>query len=124
MTPQFIDHLVFMVKDIRETENFYTAFLGIPMYFENDQLVYKTGDTRLFFVAAAEWAASDKDKSGLNHLAFGVKTDEELRDFENALNTGGIQNSGILIDKYGNKPYIWFDDPNGLRLEFYCRPSA
>lgn len=25
------------------------------------------------------------------------------------------------IDKYGKKEFIWFDDPDGARLEFYLR---
>ena len=59
----------------------------------------------------------------MNHLAFGVRTGEELREFEKTLNDAGITNSGIKTDKYGNKEFIWFDDPSGIRLEIYCRPE-
>ncbi len=63
----------------------------------------------------------DKDRIGLNHLAFGVKSLEELKKFEYILNKAQINNSGIKIDKYGKKEFIWFDDPDGIRLEFYLR---
>jgi glyoxylase I family protein len=125
MKPQFIDHLVFVVKDISVTERFYSVFLGKPAYFEAGQLVYQLGETRLFFVIAkGKWAPGDKDQGGLNHIAFGVRTIEELHELEATLKDKRIKNSGVSIDKHGKKEYIWFDDPNGMRLEFYCRPVA
>jgi catechol 2,3-dioxygenase-like lactoylglutathione lyase family enzyme len=50
MSIQFIDHLVFGVKDIAETEKFYSAFLGKPAFLGQDHVVYVAGGTRLFFV--------------------------------------------------------------------------
>lgn len=86
-------------------------------------MAYKIGDTKIFFgLPYGVFEKADKDKSSLNHLAFGVRTTEELRSLEEVLNNAGIKNSSIKIDKYGNKEFMWFDDPNGYRLEFYCRP--
>jgi catechol-2,3-dioxygenase len=122
MTPTSIDHLVIIVKNIEETEKFYTKFLGNPLELTEEQVVYTIGETKIFFgLPYSEWKEIDKDASGLNHLAFGVRTPEELRKFEKTLNDGDIKNSGVQIDKWGNKEFIWFDDPNGYRLEFYCR---
>lgn len=123
MQPKFIDHIVLIVKDIQETENFYTTFLGKPEHEGEDSVSYKIGETKIFFgLPYKEWANSDKDMTGLNHLAFGVRSLDELREFEGILNKENIKNSGIQIDRYGNKEFIWFDDPNGYRLEFYNRP--
>ncbi|MCX6703431.1 MAG: VOC family protein [Candidatus Zambryskibacteria bacterium] len=122
MTPAFIDHIVIIVKNIEETEKFYTKFLGSPLELSKEQVVYKIEETKIFFgLPYSEWKEIDKDASGLNHLAFGVKTAEELREFEKTLNDANIKNSGVQIDKWGNKEFIWFDDPNRYRLEFYCR---
>lgn len=124
MKPEFIDHIVLIVKDVKETEKFYSAFLGKPDHLDNEQVAYKIGDTKVFFgLPYGEYETLDKDRGGLNHLAFGVRTAEELRSFEKTLNDVGIKNSGVKIDTYGNKEFIWFDDPNGYRLEFYCRPE-
>lgn len=124
MKPSFIDHIVLIVKDLQETERFYNHFLGEPEHKYEDTLTYKIGGTQIFFgLYDQEWQTLDKDKGGINHLAFGVETSEELREFEKVLNNAGIKNSGVGIDKYGNKEFIWFDDPNGYRLEFYCRPE-
>ena len=118
----FIDHIVLIVKDLKETEKFYTSFLGKPVHLFDDYITYQIGETQIFFATAdPEWKSIDKDSGGLNHLAFGVRTIEELREFEKTLNNSGINNSGIQIDKYGKKDFIWFDDPSGYRLEFYLR---
>ena len=123
MKPQFIDHIVIIVRNIVETERFYSNFLGEPIHLDKEQVAYNINDTKIFFgLPYGEWENRDKDKSGLNHLAFGVRTAGELRSFERLLNEASIKNSGIKIDKYGDKEFIWFDDPSGIRLEFYCRP--
>ncbi|OGN13907.1 MAG: hypothetical protein A3J47_03460 [Candidatus Yanofskybacteria bacterium RIFCSPHIGHO2_02_FULL_43_22] len=124
MKPQFIDHIVIIAKDIDRTADFYNSFLGEPIMKDAEQVAYKVGDTKIFFgLPYKDFEPNDKDKYGLNHLAFGVRSIEELKEFENKLNQTSIKNSGIKIDKYGKKEFIWFDDPDGYRLEFYYRPD-
>ena len=85
---------------------------------------FQVGETKLFFGLPhnkIENNEFNKDGIGLNHLAFGVKSLDELKKFESILNKSNIKNSGIKIDKYGKKEFIWFDDPDGMRLEFYLR---
>ncbi len=116
-----IDHLVLMVKDIETTSQFY-SFLGEPVLKSEDQVVYQVGDTKIFFgLPYTSYGSYDKDAIGLNHLAFGVKSKDELVQMKDGLDQNGIKNSGIQIDKYGGKEFIWFDDPDGYRLEFYLR---
>ena len=123
MKPSFIDHIVLIVKDLKETEKFYTSFLGSPSHLDEEYMAYKIGESTIYLALSdGDFQKVDKDKGSLNHLAFGVRTAEELRSFEKVLNDAGIQNSGVKIDKYGNKEFVWFDDPNGYRLEFYSRP--
>jgi glyoxylase I family protein len=123
MNPKFLDHFVIMVPDVKKAEIFYSKFLGAPLQFDQEQVAYQIGETKIFFgLAYKDWKSSDKDSSGLNHIAFGVRTLDELKSFEEVLGKNGIKNSGIQIDKFGKKEFIWFDDPNGLRLEFYYRP--
>jgi len=125
MKPGFIDHLVFRVQDLALTGRFYTSLLGSPDYATEDTLMYITGQTRLFFTPAGQQQEVPyaKERHGLNHLAFGVRTLEELKAVEIQLNSAGIQHSGIQIDRYGLVEFIWLDDPDGFRLEFYLRPA-
>jgi catechol-2,3-dioxygenase len=121
----YVDHLVFRVRDLEATLCFYRKLFGEPLSQTEDSLMYLVGDTRLFFTLASERTVSpyDKEKLGLNHLAFGIRTSSALRRVIKHLNSCGLSHSGIKIDHYGSKEFVWLDDPNVFRLEFYCRPA-
>jgi glyoxylase I family protein len=121
--PAFVDHLVFRVSDLERTERFYSALLDEPPDRAEDSTMFCVGDTRLFFTCAAgpSTLPYEKEKVGLNHIAFGARTIEELRAIEARINRRGISHSGIQIDRYGGKEFIWLDDPDGIRIEFYLR---
>jgi glyoxylase I family protein len=123
MAPKFLDHLVFRVAELDRTERFYSAILDQSPDRAEDSIMFLVGDTRLFFTVSGERRAEpyDKEKVGLNHLAFGVRAIEELRAIEAQLDAARIRHNGIQIDRYGQKEFIWLDDPDGLRLEFYLR---
>jgi catechol-2,3-dioxygenase len=121
--PNFVDHLVFRVADIERTERFYSPLLGQPLK-EDDYFMYMCGDTRLFFTRSAEpkQGKYEKEKPGLNHIAFGVRTLEELQAIQRQLDAGKISHSGIKLWQDGVTEYIWLDDPDGMRIEFWLRP--
>ena len=123
--PEFIDHLVFRISELDRTERFYTALLGQPLHRAEDSLMYKVGGTRLFFTSLTEpqTGTYDKEKVGLNHIAFGVRGLSELEELQAQLDGARISHSGIKLDQYGLKEFIWLDDPDGLRIEFYLRPE-
>lgn len=122
----YVDHLVFRVRDLAATRTFYRTLFGEPLSQNEDSVMYRVGDTRLFFTVPAQKiiAPYDKEQLGLNHLAFGIHSPALLREMLNRLNGAGLRHSGIKIDDYGKKEFIWLDDPNGFRLEFYCRPTT
>ncbi|HET9401722.1 MAG TPA: VOC family protein [Candidatus Acidoferrales bacterium] len=123
--PRFVDHLVFRVADLTVTERFYTALLGPPPHRTEDSIMYQAGDTLVFFAHCdrRKPGTYEKEEVGLNHLAFGVRTLEELRTIQEQLDSAGISNSGIKKDRYGNREFIWLDDPDKMRVEFYLRPA-
>ena len=123
IVPQSIDHLVFRVSSLDHTERFYTALLSQQPEHTEHSLMYEVGDTRLFFTTSTEASSAvyDKEKVGLNHLAFGIRTLTELQTLEQQFNAAGITHSGIKLDQYGLKEFIWLDDPDGMRIEFYLR---
>lgn len=125
MHPQFVDHLVFRVADLSATERFYTALLGAPADRTEDSIMYRAGDTLIFFTLCErrQLGRYEKEEVGLNHLAFGVRTLEELQTIQKQLDSAGISNSGIKKDRYGNREFIWLDDPDKMRVEFYLRPA-
>jgi catechol 2,3-dioxygenase-like lactoylglutathione lyase family enzyme len=120
----FIDHVVLTTNNVKRAEKFYSSFLGKPLSKDKYSVCYKIGDTKLFVALPYHPLKADKfnaNRIGLEHLAFGVRTLDELKVFDRKLASAGIKHSKIKIDKYGKLPYIWFDDPDGIRLEFYLR---
>ena len=85
--------------------------------------MYTVGDTRLFFTCSdqSRQESYEKENVGLNHIAFGVRTLGELQVIQTELNSIGISHSGIRLDQYGLREFIWLDDPDGIRIEFYLR---
>jgi glyoxylase I family protein len=122
--PNFVDHFVLRVAEVGRTERFYTALLGQPAQRAEGSIMYQVGDTRLFFTRSDNYQAGpyEKEKVGLNHIAFGVRTLEELQAIRVQLDSLGVAHSGIKRDKHGQKEFIWLDDPDGMRIEFYLRP--
>jgi glyoxylase I family protein len=122
--PNFVDHLVFRVAEVDRTERFYTALLGQPPQRAEGSIMYQVGDTRLFFTRSDKHQAGryEKEEVGLNHLAFGVHTLEELLAIRPRLDSLRVAHSGIKRDKYGQKEFLWLDDPDGMRIEFYMQP--
>jgi len=126
MQPRFIDHIVLTTSNVKRAERFYSSFLGKPLSQDKYSVCYKIGETKLFIALPYHPRKSDKfnaNRIGLEHLAFGVRTLAELKQFDKKLTNANIKHSEIKIDKYGKKPYIWLDDPDGIRLEFYIRPK-
>jgi len=63
MLIKYIDHLVLIVKNVEETEKFYTSFLGKPIQQDKEQVAYKIGETKIFFgLPFGEYEKSDKVK--------------------------------------------------------------
>jgi glyoxylase I family protein len=121
LRPNSLDHVVFRVRDLERTERFYSVLLGEP-FKADGYVLYMVGDTRLFFTPSADHAATyDKENVGLNHIALGVSTIEELQNAEAQLNQGGIVHSGIKFWRDGKTRYIWMDDPDGIRVEYWLR---
>ena len=120
--PASVDHLVFRVADIERTESFYTTLLGQPLKGE-DYIMYVAGDTRLFFTRAVESRQGryEKEKVGLNHIAFGVRTLKELQMIQAQLDSKAISHGGIKFWQDGVTEYIWLDDSAGMRVEFWLR---
>ena len=119
-----IDHIVLVVKNIKQTTAFYSSFLGSPETRLKDSVQFLLGKTRVFFILPYKKIDNNTFQSnriGLNHLAFAVNTKHHLKQLEETLNRTKIKHSGIKIDTYGKKEFIWFDDPDGIRLEFYLR---
>lgn len=121
MQPKIVEHISIIVKDINRTESFYSRFLGSSILKNENLVVFKVGDTRIFFKLSPTsdtGSEYNKDGIGMNHIGFGVETMDELKQFQQFLSEQGVECSEIKTGKFGNE-YVWFDDPDGIRLEIY-----
>ena len=119
--PDFVDHLVFRVRDMDRTTRFYTSLLG-DAYQGEGYAMYSVGHTLLFFTPSrGQTEPFDKEKIGLNHIALGVRSIDELRSVELQLNQAAIAHSGIKFWQDAMTRYIWLDDPDGIRVEYWLR---
>ncbi len=119
--PTFVDHLVFRVREMARSELFYTAVLEEP-FCEDGYVMYQVGETRLFFTPCADKAAPhDKEDVGFNHIALGVRTPEELQAVAAQLDEARVVHSGIKLWQDGLTRYVWLDDPDGIRVEYWLR---
>ena len=120
-----VDHIVFVVSNIKRTEIFYSKFLGKLQGKDKESVWYEVDSIKLFFVVPwGKLPPRDRfnaNRIGLEHFAFGVGSLGELKKIETLLKKGKIKHSGIHIDTHSKKEKIWLNDPDGIRIEFYLR---
>ena len=128
-----LHHYAYRARDAEETRHFYEDILGLPLYhiIQSDH-VPSTGEycpyTHFFFRlqdgsfiaffdlgddVAAE--PSPNTPGWVNHIAFRVNTDQDLRDMKARLEAHGVEVLGITDHHIFHS--IYFFDPNGIRLE-------
>ncbi len=126
MKPLSIDHILLIVKDVNKTREFYSKIFGQPLHQDTDSVSWQFENTKIFFGHSFKELDNnyfDRNRIGLNHLAWGIRTLNELKEWQKKLDDAGIKNSGIIKDTYQNREYIWFDDPDDIRQELYLRPE-
>jgi catechol 2,3-dioxygenase-like lactoylglutathione lyase family enzyme len=126
-----LGHLGINVPDLAAARAYYDQFVPLlgfePWLAEDDQLAYRPAagkpGTFLFFYPAAARGGYDRDRPGLQHLAFMVPTRSDVRAAHQlALGLGGdVIHPPRPFPEYP-PPYFatfWLD-PMGLTLEAVC----
>ena len=107
-----IDHVVLWVSDLERSKRFYTDLLGMRVAHESSRLAFLWCGTQQ--IALFQGRDGDPVKAGaeLNHMALRMEPVgyEELKA---RLTSEGIEVSG----RPGDDRCIYFDDPDGHRLQ-------
>jgi catechol 2,3-dioxygenase-like lactoylglutathione lyase family enzyme len=115
MSNNGLRHLALRSRDLKETEHFYTKVLGLRIAFRvpPGMLFFRTpgGNDLLNFVKTTKKIPADQS---LHHFGFKV-TRSALKKMEKRLRDHGVE----IEDRRG-KTAIYFSDPNGYCIEFYC----
>ncbi|MGH7827986.1 MAG: VOC family protein [Candidatus Binatia bacterium] len=108
-------HIALLTRDLKKTEQFYTGVLGLKVAFRvppNMVFLRSTGSQDLLNFVGTKRPISPGD--ALEH--FGFKTTKAgLARLEKRL-----KEREILIEGRRGKHAIYFSDPNGYQIEYYC----
>ena len=121
-----IHHIAIIASDYVRSLDFYTRVLGLKIIAENyraSRESYKTdlalGNDyviELFSFPDPPKRLTRPEATGLRHLAFEVDSlDEAIGELE----ANGIKYEPIRTDEYTGKRFLFFQDPDGLPIEFY-----
>ncbi|MEV3859277.1 VOC family protein [Streptomyces sp. NPDC050095] len=127
-----VDHLAFVTWKPRETYEFYTKALGMPLVHAITATGWVTEDypdfvhfffdmgrgNRIAFFYYFGLPEEDEPSDLMHrsrHLAFHVDTEEELLAWRDRLKEAGVRVTRPLAHELIES--IYFDDPNGIQLE-------
>ena len=125
-----ITHVAVTVSDIGVSEPWYTRLFGVEPVLDEDtgpfrHVVYSVGDT-LFglhtFPELHDTGPFDERRPGLDHVAFGCGSRDELVRWAGRLDELGIVHGGIVDAHYGCG--LSFRDPDNIAMELFAVPSG
>lgn len=121
-----VHHIAIICSDYAKSKTFYTEILGLQIIrevyrkerdsYKLDLSLHGTYLIELFSFPNPPERPSYPEAAGLRHLAFAV---EELELAVRELNDKGVYVEPIRIDTITGKKCTFFQDPDGLPLEFY-----
>ena len=115
MAQKGLSHIALKTRDLKKTEAFYTDVLGFKVAFRHPpNMLFLTtpgSDDLLNFVRSSQKASGNQ---GLEHIGFKV-TAAGLRRIEKTLKENGVD-----VEGRRGKDAIYFSDPNGYQIEYYC----
>lgn len=115
MANKGLSHIALKARDLKKTEEFYTGILGLKVAFRHPpNMLFLTTPGSSDLINFVKSSARPSGAQALDHIGFKV-TAVGLR------NTGKkLKAHGVEIDGRRGKSAIYFSDPNGYRLEYYC----
>jgi catechol 2,3-dioxygenase-like lactoylglutathione lyase family enzyme len=120
-------HITLRVTDLERSRRFYQALPGfvIDQDFPGEKVRFRIGDTaaRLVLVPPLPGTPTgsrfSEHRIGLDHLAVGVSTRDELSVMLAVLRELGAETSGIHLDRAGDVAMVTFRDPDNIQWEFF-----
>ena len=121
-------HIGLRVTDLARARHFYVDTLGFELLLELPDLmicnVYSS--TIAFRGNATQTHADDRFdpyRVGLDHVALGVPSANELEEMKRQLDLAGVPNNGVEQETMISVSYISFFDPDGIAWELYETPK-
>ena len=123
-----ITHVAVTVSDLDVSVPWYDALFGAEAVLDEDtgpfrHVVYALGDT-LFGLHEFPDPVEDKfdeRRPGLDHVAFGVPSRDDLVAWTERLAALGVDHGSVVDAGYGSG--LSFRDPDGIALELFAPPA-
>ena len=124
-----ITHVAVTVSDLATSEAWYSKVLGVAPVLDEDtgdfrHIVYSLGGTLLGlhgFHTGTRDERFDEHRLGLDHIAFGCASRDELVAGAGRLDQLGIPHGEIVDAGYGSG--LSFRDPDNIALELFAPPA-
>jgi glyoxylase I family protein len=126
ITMPAITHVAVTVTDLPASEAWYTKVLGVGPVLDEDtgpfrHVVYQVGSTLLGLHGFPDLVSTEpfnERRPGLDHIAFGVPSRDELVEWAARLDELGVANGGVVDASYGSG--LSFRDPDNIALELFA----
>jgi len=125
-------HVVVTVSDLSVSVPWYQQLIGAEPVLDEDvgdmfhHTVFPVGGLLLslhgFKPKYAKKGPADEFRPGLDHIAFGVPTRDDLSKWAARLEELGIEHGEILDAHFGSG--LAFRDPDNIQLEFFAPPNT
>jgi glyoxylase I family protein len=121
-----VHHIAIICSDYQKSKQFYTEVLGLSIVrevYRAERRSYKLDlevnglyQIELFSFPEPPARPSGPEATGLRHLAFEVDNIDEAIAH---INAHGVIAEPIRVDEFTGKRFTFFQDPDGLPIEFY-----
>jgi len=120
-------HIGLNVNDLERSKEFYREIFGFEIggesTAEDKKFAFLAQDGKLILTLWQQSSAEfSKQTAGLHHLSFRVKSVEQVKEIESKLRRKGVKliYDGIVLHGEGaTSGGIFFEDPDGIRLEIF-----
>lgn len=126
-----LTHVAVTVRDLSVSTPWYQALVGSDPVIDEDtdggfrHVVFALGNDTLLGLHQHTAAGADQQfseyRAGLDHVAFGCASRDELEKWVSRLDELGVTHGGIVDAHYGSG--LSFRDPDGIALEFFAPPA-
>lgn len=126
--PERIGHLILKVRELERSRRFYTEVMGLDLMYESTRpkmalfASHRRDHHEIGVIEVGAQAALPRPADvGLYHIAFRLKDGATLRDAYRELKTKDVPIAFTV--HHGVTKSVYFNDPDGYLLEFYCDVS-